>query len=311
MILTFVFSFFLSLLESSWLKMVTADIVKYEMEHKQTKTTALMKKILKNQPIVVSFILLMIYSVLYFGPLTIGRLAAKTDGPLLEISLFVYPLFMFYLGEIVPKIFGIKFSFQSCKYSAHILFVLMIVFYPITWLIKWTTKIMGGYEEVVDEKDVIALARLACEQKALSREEAAILERYLAVNNLHAKDLMVPIKDCSKVKSTTSRADLLGAVKRDRPILIVDDQNPKIVIGFISPDDLLEFVLRINKETLVLRGLVSATIEIPNNMLIGEAYALLKNNPVGRVIDKSEKTLGIITLHDIVVKFLQTQDDLE
>lgn len=311
MVATLILSFFLSLLESCWLKINTAEVVKYEGAHGANRRTALMKKLLKEQPIIVSFVLLLIYCTLYAGPLMIGRLEVGIGETWLRIVLILYPFLMFYLGEIVPKIIGIKYALWWSRKSAYILYGLMIFMYPITWLIRWTTKVLGGYEEKLDEGDVVATVQLARDHRALAPEEAANIERYLQVNNRSAREMMVPLAECWITRKTTSRSALLGAVRKDRPIVVTDDTKPSMIIGFVSQDDLLEFVLMRIEEKLDLSKLVGATVEIPEHMLIGEAYALLRKNPVGRVIDETGKTLGFITLYDIAVKFLKAKDGLE
>lgn len=311
MIVTFVLSFFLSLLESCWLKVDTAEVVKYEGAYGASNRTALMKKLLKEQPIIVSFILLLIYCVLYAGVLMIGRLEVGIGETWLQVILILYPFLMFYLGEIVPKIIGIKHAFWWSRQSTYLLYGLMILMHPVIWLIRWTTKALGGYEEKLDEGDVIAAIKLAREHQALGGEEAAIIERYLKINNLTARGLMVPLEECSQIRKITSRGDLLHAVRKDRPIIATDATKPKIIIGFISPEDLLAFVLGNTQDPLDLGQIIGATVEIPEYMLIGEAYTLLRKNPVGRVIDESGKTLGFITLYDIAVKFLKARDGLE
>ena len=308
---TLVLSFFLSLLESCWLKVDTAEVVKHESAYRVNRRTVLMKKLLKDQPIVVSFILLLIYCTLYSGPLMIGRLEVGIGETWLQVILVIYPLLMFYFGEIVPKIIGIKHAFWWSQKSAYLLYGLIALMHPVTWLIRWTTRMLGGYEEKLDEGDVMATVKLAREHLALDTEEAAIIERYLRVNNKTALEIMVPIDECWKTRKTTSRQELLSAVRKEKLIAVTDDIKPKMVIGFISQEDLLEYVLAHSEGRLDLSSLVGATVEIPEHMLIGEVYVLLQKNPVGRVINENGKTLGFITLHDIAVKFLKAKDGLE
>lgn len=297
----FIFCFLLSLLESAWLKIGEEDIVRWEMDVGQTKTTQLIRRLLKQQPVVVSFILLLIFVVLSYGTMVIGRLTKNIhDGLVFNVILILYPIILFYLGEIVPKIIGIKYALTSSLLSAKFLHGLMSTLHPISWLIRKTMHLLGGYEDKVTEADVAAMARAAAEHGALHPDEADIVNAFLAVNNRRVGSLMTSLHQLPKVPAVVTRQELkqkIREVEVRSHILIVESTGP--VVGYLSAAEAL-MALAEEGEEIRLTRFVKGMVDLSPEKTVGEGLSLLLPDPLARVVDPHGKVLGVFLLERII-----------
>ena len=134
-----------------------------------------------------------------FGSLMLGGYAAavlhnhNVAGvalPLFSIGLTVLVIL---LGEILPKSMGSRFSMPVALASAEALHWLGRLMLPVVLLLEQVLPAITQDNEIsTNEDEIRLLARLGSQKGQIEADEAAMIAKVFQLNDLTARDLMVP-----------------------------------------------------------------------------------------------------------------------
>ncbi|MCP9838173.1 DUF21 domain-containing protein [Cyanobium sp. N.Huapi 1H5] len=134
-----------------------------------------------------------------FGSLMVGGFASAVfvrQGvkglalPLFSVGLTVLVIL---LGEILPKAIGSKLALPVALASAPALGVITRVMLPLVLLLERILPAITAQNEIsTDEEEIRLLARLGSQKGQIEADEAAMIAKVFQLNDLTARDLMLP-----------------------------------------------------------------------------------------------------------------------
>ena len=160
----------------------------------------------------------------------IGSLLLGVYGALIIRSSFGLTLFsiLFYvlvvlLGEVLPKAIGTKFSLQIAILSVPILRALNNLMRPFLILIEQLFPVITAENEIsTDEEEIRQMAKIGSQKGYIEADEAAMILKVFQLNDLKAKDLMVPRVSAPCLDGSLNLDEISG--------LIISDKSPWWVI---------------------------------------------------------------------------------
>jgi CBS domain containing-hemolysin-like protein len=134
-----------------------------------------------------------------FGSLMVGGLAAKAfarhgiSGPALPLFSIGLTMLVILLGEILPKAIGSKLALPVALATAPALGVFERLMLPLVLVLERLMPAITAENEIsTDEEEIRLLARLGSQKGQIEADEAAMIAKVFQLNDLTARDLMVP-----------------------------------------------------------------------------------------------------------------------
>ena len=121
-----------------------------------------------------------------------GALVINTSFGLTLFSIAFYVLVVL-VGEVLPKALGTKFSLQIALLSVPILRILNTLMRPFLILIEQIFPVITAENEIsTDEEEIRQMAKIGSQKGFIEADEAAMIFKVFQLNDLKAKDLMIP-----------------------------------------------------------------------------------------------------------------------
>jgi len=121
-----------------------------------------------------------------------GALVLNTSFGLTLFSISFYILVVL-VGEVLPKALGTKFSLQIALSSVPILIILNTIMRPFLILIEQIFPVITAENEIsTDEEEIRQMAKIGGQKGFIEADEAAMIFKVFQLNDLKAKDLMIP-----------------------------------------------------------------------------------------------------------------------
>ena len=121
-----------------------------------------------------------------------GALVINTSFGLTLFSISFYILVVL-VGEVLPKALGTKFSLQIALSSVPILIILNSLMRPFLILIEQIFPVITAENEIsTDEEQIRQMAKFGSQKGFIEADEAAMIFKVFQLNDLKAKDLMIP-----------------------------------------------------------------------------------------------------------------------
>ena len=121
-----------------------------------------------------------------------GALIIKSSFGLTLFSIAFYVLVVL-LGEVLPKALGTRFSLQIAILSVPILRMLNSLMRPFLILIEQLFPVITAENEIsTDEAEIRQMAKIGSQKGFIEADEAAMILKVFQLNDLKAKDLMIP-----------------------------------------------------------------------------------------------------------------------
>jgi CBS domain containing-hemolysin-like protein len=134
-----------------------------------------------------------------FGSLMVGGLASRVfarhglTGPALPLFSIGLTVLVILLGEILPKALGSRMALPVALGSAPAIGLLLRLLLPLVLLLEMILPAMTAENEIsTDEEEIRLLARLGSQKGKIEADEAAMIAKVFQLNDLTARDLMVP-----------------------------------------------------------------------------------------------------------------------
>ena len=166
-----------------------------------------------------------------FGSLMVGGFASAVFArhgiggvvlPLFSVGLTVLVML---LGEILPKAFGSRLALPISLASATTLALLVRLMLPLVLVLERLLPGMSAENELsTDEEEIRLLARLGSQKGQIEADEAAMIAKVFQLNDLTARDLMVPRVAAPTLAGQASLESL-------RPTLLANPSSWWVVLG--------------------------------------------------------------------------------
>ena len=166
-----------------------------------------------------------------FGSLMLGALAAVVfnhhglQGTALTVFSISFTALVIVLGEIVPKAFGTRTAASTALLAAPALALLLKLGTPLVLLLERLMPALSEENELTtDESEIRLLARLGSQKGRIEADEAAMIAKVFQLNDLTARDLMLPRVSAPTLNGSTRLEEL-------RDLLLSDDSPWWVEIG--------------------------------------------------------------------------------
>jgi len=217
----------------------------------------------------------------------------------------VFTLLVILFAEILPKAIGNNFSMGISLASARLLLVLERLSLPLLLLLeKLMPAITAEAELTTNEREIHLMARLGSQQGQIEADEAAMIGKVFALNDLTARDLMA---------SRVSTPSLPGAVTlnsvREQLVQAPEDawwvvlgEEVDQVLGVQSREEALSELLRGGGERLVC-DVCDPTSYVPEMIRADRLLTTFRRGDrtsVRVVVDEFGAFVGLVSAADIL-----------
>jgi putative hemolysin len=188
-----------------------------------------------------------------FGSIMVGGFAASVfsqrgiSGPALPLFSVGLTVLLILLGEILPKSIGSRLALPVALTTAPALGLVVWLMGPVVLLLERVLPSITAENEIsTDEEEIRQLARLGSQKGHIEADEAAMIAKVFQLNDLTARDLMVP-----RVAAPT--LDGLATLAEQRSLLLGQPAAWWVVLGE-EVDEVLGVASRERFLTLLLEG---------------------------------------------------------
>ncbi|MCX5956441.1 MAG: CNNM domain-containing protein [Cyanobacteria bacterium] len=188
-----------------------------------------------------------------FGSIMVGGFAASVfsqrgiSGPALPLFSVGLTVLLILLGEILPKSIGSRLALPVALSTAPAVGLVVWLMAPVVLLLERVLPSITAENEIsTDEEEIRQLARLGSQKGHIEADEAAMIAKVFQLNDLTARDLMVP-----RVAAPT--LDGLATLAEQRPLLLGQPAPWWVVLGE-EVDEVLGVASRERLLTLLLEG---------------------------------------------------------
>ena len=182
-----------------------------------------------------------------FGSIMLGGYAAQVfqnqgvKGIALALFSISLTVLVILLGEILPKALGSRFALPVALASASSVSLLLKLMLPMVLLLeRLMPAITAENELTTDEEEIRLLARLGSQTGQIEADEAAMIAKVFQLNDLTARDLMVPRVSAPTLPGQAELASLEATlVGTGASWWVVLGEGVDEVLGLASRDRLL------------------------------------------------------------------------
>jgi Hemolysins and related proteins containing CBS domains len=102
-------------------------------------------------------------------------------------------LLILIFSEIVPKTIG-TYHWKSLTWLSHIMKGLIVILYPIVWLVEKIRRHVAGDEPdtTISREEVSAMANIGEEEGVIDNSENKVIQNIIKLDDIKAYDVMTP-----------------------------------------------------------------------------------------------------------------------
>lgn len=245
---------------------------------------------------------------------------------LIALAMLIIPLscFTIVFAELVPKMFALGNKEWVCLKFSPLMKILSLIAYPIVRVFEQTVKkviIVGrkkfepaiSKEELQGLHELRAAARLARASRLIGAREEGIVLSAASLSSRPIRDIMIPAPDISMINESSSLTDALLKAHLDMhtrfPVCAGED-DPQTIDGYVNFKDIV-LALKMNPSDPTIRGIKRAIMKVHEATPISEALSRMMQGRehIALVVSEEKKTLGMITLEDIIEELVGEIED--
>ncbi len=233
------------------------------------------------------------------GSLILGVYGALIINNNLGLTIFTISFYILVvlIGEVLPKAIGTRFSLKIAILSVPILRMLNILMKPFVLLIEKLFPVITAENEIsTDEKEIRQMAKIGSQKGLIEADEAAMISKVFQLNDLKAKDLMIPRVSAPSIDG--------GEKLEDISKLIISNNSPWWVVLGDKVDKIQGVAKREKLLTALIQGYKQSSISdlcdpveyIPEMIKIDKLLTTFDkdNKGVKVVVDEFGAFVGLI-----------------
>ncbi len=221
------------------------------------------------------------------------------------LAIVVFTLVLVTIGELIPKVFAIRYDEWFAVAFALPLDLCAKIFYPIRRIVRWSAdgilsllvKDHHKDADLVSESELKALARIGEEEGALKAEEGEMIQNLINLGDRIVREIMTPRTDMTAFDIEEGREKLVALIKQFHfSHFPVFEKSLDNLLGVISTQ---EFMLDNQNR---LRELIQPPYYVPETKPIDELLQEFqkKGTRVAICVDEYGGTAGLVTHEDIL-----------
>tara|TARA_Y100001968_G_scaffold109732_1_gene99314 strand:+ start:359 stop:1336 length:978 start_codon:yes stop_codon:yes gene_type:complete len=225
-----------------------------------------------------------------------GALIINSSFGLTFFSITFYVLVVL-IGEVLPKALGTKFSLQIAILSVPILRMLNILMRPFLILIEKLFPVITAENEIsTDEEEIRQMAKIGSQKGFIEADEAAMILKVFQLNDLKAKDLMIPRVSAPCLNGSANLEDISKLIISDNsPWWVVLGDKVDKIQGVVEREKLLTEIIK-GKNKKILSDLCNSVEYIPEMIKVDQLLTRFDKDHKGVkvVVDEFGGFVGII-----------------
>ena len=225
-----------------------------------------------------------------------GALIIKDSLGLTLFSILFYVLVVL-VGEVLPKAIGTRFSLQIAILSVPVLIMLNGVMKPFLILIEQLFPVITAENEIsTDEEEIRQMANIGSQKGFIEADEAAMITKVFQLNDLKAKDLMIPRVAAPSIDGSSNLEKSAKLIlSDDSPYWVVLGDKVDKVQGIVKREKLLTALIR-KRERKLISELCDPVEYIPEMIKIDKLLTKFDKDHKGVkvVVDEFGGFVGII-----------------
>ena len=236
---------------------------------------------------------------------------------ILFVQVIIITLIVLVFGEIIPKTYAIKKSNHLSILMSKPLKFLMLLFYPITYVLYIFSKLISKLfpiekEKVFDsEEELKILTEIVEEEGTIDEFESDMIQSVIEFNDKLVKEIFTPRVDIVGIESNTNLDEVMDLIanKKFSKIPVFED-NIDNIKGVLYAKDIIPYLIG-SRPKINLLQLSRTPFFIPETKPIDELLDdfKLKRTNIAIVVDEWGGTSGLITLEDVVEEVMGELQD--
>ena len=247
----------------------------------------------------------------YFFYQTTAGAEYSAWGFLLLAVILVFLLLLF--GEIIPKIYSVRFPLKFCRKSASFVSLLYVLFKPFSTLFVKSASFVNRMGQMRTAKglsvDELSKALELTDKKELS-EEGTMLEGIIRFGEETAKEIMTSRLDMVDLETTATYSEVLKCIVDNAYSRIpVYQESRDNIKGILYIKDLLPYLQKDND--FKWQSLIRPAYFVPETKMIDDLLRDFQANKIhiAIVVDEFGGTSGIVTMEDIIEEIVGEIND--
>jgi len=221
------------------------------------------------------------------------------------IATGVITLLLLVFAEITPKTFALQYAETISLESAPILRFLIVLFYPLIIILEKLAKLIQKSSKkraILSEEELRAIITVGRQEGILDKEASEMLHSILDLEETKVGEIMTPVEDVAMLDAKFTIDEAIDHIIEHRfdryPVFSGNKDN---IIGTIDAADVLRELHR-DQESKSLTTILKQPFFVNKEDFIDTTLVRFKNlaTPISIVKDDKNKTVGIITLQDLI-----------
>ena len=225
---------------------------------------------------------------------------ARAIGTFLALVLLTYISIV--LGELYPKRIAMNLKDNLAVRAAPVIIFLGKIVSPFVWLLSASTNLLSRITPMkFDDAD-----------EKMTRDEIEMLQGIFSLDELMARELMVPRTDAFMVDIQDDTKEIIESIlKQSFSRIPVYDGDKDNVIGLIHTKRLLNEGFINGFDNIVLRKILQEPLFVPETMFVDDLLKELRNtqNQMAILLDEYGGMAGLVTLEDLLEEIVGEIDD--
>ncbi len=232
---------------------------------------------------------------------------AQTAGYWLALAMLTFVSIV--LGELYPKRIAMNMKENLAVVTAPVIIFLGKIVSPFVWLLSAATNLISritpmNFDDADEQmtRDEIEYI-LTKSEKTLDAEEIEMLQGVFSLDELMAREVMVPRTDAFMVDIEDDTATIMAAIlKQNFSRIPVYDGDKDNIIGLIHTKKILSEAFSNGFDNLNIRRIMQEPLFVPETIFVDDLLTSLRNtqNQMAILLDEYGGVAGLVTLEDLL-----------
>ncbi|MFI3083304.1 MULTISPECIES: hemolysin family protein [Streptococcus] len=241
---------------------------------------------------------------------------AQTAGYWLALAMLTFVSIV--LGELYPKRIAMNMKENLAVVTAPVIIFLGKIVSPFVWLLSAATNLISritpmNFDDADEQmtRDEIEYI-LTKSEKTLDAEEIEMLQGVFSLDELMAREVMVPRTDAFMVDIEDDTATIIAAIlKQNFSRIPVYDGDKDNIIGLIHTKKILSEAFSNGFDNLNIRRIMQEPLFVPETIFVDDLLTSLRNtqNQMAILLDEYGGVAGLVTLEDLLEEIVGEIDD--
>ncbi|HEM3195088.1 hemolysin family protein [Streptococcus suis] len=241
---------------------------------------------------------------------------AQTAGYWLALAMLTFVSIV--LGELYPKRIAMNMKENLAVVTAPVIIFLGKIVSPFVWLLSAATNLISritpmNFDDADEQmtRDEIEYILTKSEQ-TLDAEEIEMLQGVFSLDELMAREVMVPRTDAFMVDIDDDTETIMAAIlKQNFSRVPVYDGDKDNIIGLIHTKKILSAAFSNGFDNLNIRRIMQEPLFVPETIFVDDLLKSLRNtqNQMAILLDEYGGVAGLVTLEDLLEEIVGEIDD--